>query len=516
MGVRVDLLQPDLWLLNGMDIVDCSVLQSYYDMHSDASINSISYSSKEWAASMCHLAGAYTPVEVGTTVVSSKTSTFTSTIAIPASSPASSVAYPNGIFADGVVLSSNFSLGTTSNNRIDLDDFQFFLASETNMYAGGLGLSRHPQNLGVLDTLKDQGRILASGYSLFLTGYSNQNTSAGELLLGAVDQKYYTGSFYLFPLISYEGWQSLDSFSPLPIMVLERLFLENIDTNQKVTLSSAAVPLVLDTRLSYSFLPLEIVINLAIQTNAYYNSQYQRWLVRCLDITGSNATMHFQFGPLDISIPLTALIYDAYYGDNYLYFSSGVRACFLNVMPDTSLGYSSLGLPFLSHVYLAMDNEAGNVALAAGNPEELIDPQDFIFSQSPSALPSFKASLVANNSIEATRTTIAYIESGFIPFATSANYSSLGFTMTFFSANSSKGGTIPGIFTVATILSGEVYVTGSDGSTISGSKASASAANAQTPMSQGISVKSYIVSREASYLPYVLLLSSILMILVMS
>lgn len=518
MGVRVDLLQPDVWLLNGLDIVDCSVLQTFYQHHSDASVSSISYASRQWGASVCHLAGAYTPVEVVTTVEKSETTILTETTD-PASTMPSSVVYPNGIWAEGVLQTANLSIGTTTNNRIDLDEIQFFLASGTNVYAGGLGLSKHPQNLGLLDTLKDQGRILSSSYSLFLSGYANLNSTAGELLLGAVDQKYYSGPLYLFPLIPYERWGSPDTFAPLPILVLEKLFLENIDTHQKVTLSGdQPIPLVLDTRISYSFLPLEIIINLAIQTNAYYNSQYQRWLVRCLDITGSNATMHFQFGPLDIAVPLTSLIYDAYYDDNYLYFSSGVRACFLNVMPDSSAGYSSLGLPFLSHVYLAMDNEAGNVAMAKGNPGEQVDSEQFDFSESASPLPSFTVSLAANRSVATADTTIAYIQSGFIPFATSANYSSSGFTMTFFSANSSGGGTVPGRFTVATILSGEIYVTGADGSTVSGSRASgsASAANARTLSSRGMSVKSYVVSQEASYLPYVLLFGGTIMAILMA
>ncbi|SGZ46826.1 CIC11C00000002983 [Sungouiella intermedia] len=516
MGVRVDLLQPDVWLMNGLDIIDCSVLVTYLKEHSGASTAlSISYSNEEWAASVCHMAGAYTPETVITTTEASTTSTYTLTINVNTAA-LTSVGYPNGIFAEGVMYYANLSLGTTLNNKVDLTDFRFILADDSNMYAGGLGLSRHPDNLGLLGTLKQQGRILGSGYSLFLSGYENLNSTGGELLLGAVNKKYFTGSLYLFPYIPYEGWNTqLGAFAPLPIMALESLFLENIDTGEQVTLSSGVpLPLVLDTRLSYSFLPLDYIIDLAIQTNAYYNSEYRRWIVRCLDITSSNATIHFQFGPLDVSIPLSALIYDAYYGESFLYFTNGERACFLNVMPDTLLGYSSLGLPFLSHVYLAMDNEAGNVAMAAGNPNVTVNTLNFDFSQSASTFASYSASQAANATNATAGTTIAYIQSGFIPFATSVNYTSdNSYTMTFFSANSSNAQTIPTRFTMATIQSGEVYLTGGDASTVSGPMASASAANAHTLKSEGLSVKSYFVSREASIIPYVLLLTGTVMAL---
>lgn len=509
MGVRVDLLQPDLWLINALDIVDCSVLQSYYDDVTGSTIaSSFSYSSETWNANICYADGAYTPVTVTTSTGLLTTETVTVTADVQLDSTFA-VAYPNGIYANGVLYTANFSLGTTDNEKLEMDDFEFVLTSNTNMYAGGLGLSRSPSGHGLLDTLKSQGHILSSGYSLFFSGYEDLNTTAGELLLGAVDQNYYSGDLYQFPYIPYEGWSTqLNSFAPLPIVALEGITLENGETSELVSLSTDKYPVVLDTRLSYSFLPIDFIINLAVQTNAYYNDQYERWIVRCSDILDSNATLYFTFGELDVPVPLTALLTDAYYGDSYLYFSTGVRACFLNVMPDLDLGYSSLGLPFLTNVYLAMDNEGGSVAMARANDEYVVEQQDFLFSQLASAYPSsYTASLTNSTS----NRTIAYIQSNSIPFATLGTYSS-NYTLTFSQANSSNVAAALTRLTVATILSGEVYITNPDGgaASLSGSDASASAANAHTLKSQGHSV-SQQMRRESSWVMYAILLTGAVM-----
>lgn len=504
-GVRVDLLQPDVWLMNALDIIDCSVLLEYYSEYSTSSnALSITYSGEVWDASLCYLDGAFTPVVVTTTVDGSQTKT-TTLAANLAASTSLTISYPNGIYADGVLYSANLTLGTTSNERLGLDNFRFVLASDTNVYAGGLGLASNPRGLGILDALKHEGHILSSGYSLFFSGYDDLNTSAGELLLGAVDQKYYEDTLYEFASIPYEGWTNGNS--SLPIVGLEEVTLVNSETSQLVSLSNKLkLPVLLDTRLNYSFLPLDIIVNLAIQTNAYYNSEYDRWIVKCSDIESSNATVNFKFGPLEVPVPLSTFVYDAYYGEDYLYFSTGVRACFLNVMRDTTLGYSSLGLQFLTLIYLAMDNESGKLAMAKANTSLVVNLQDFLFSETPSAYPSsFSASQRESATNATASATIAYIQSGTIPFAASATYSS-NYTMTFFSANSSNAETIPSRLTVATIRSGEVYITNSDGVTFSRINASASAANAHTLKSEGYSVKSY-VSRNMSFIPYVILLA---------
>lgn len=491
-GVRVDLLQPDMWLMNGLEIIDCLELELYKAANLEVTqLQWFSISGTVYDATMCHLDGAFYPESTVTKTESSKTVTSTNTVDL-ASSSTLSVPYPNGIRVEGVWYAANLLFGTTENQKVPLDDFDFVLAADTNMFAGGLGLARSDSGKGVLDALKDQRFILALGYLVYLSGYNSNGTNCtGELLMGAVNQKYYTGTLYAFPQIPYEGWTSgLDT--PLPIVVLDLISLESADSLRLVQLSTDATPVVLDTRLSFLFLPLDVVINLAIQANAYYTSEYDRWLVRCLDIENSNATVHFRFGELDVSIPIASFVVDAYLGDKYLYFASKVRACFLNVMPNSNLGYSSLGLPFLSEIYLAMDNEEGTVAMARAKPDVKMHLVDESASLSP--FPLFTASLLKTadfsdsvdsesgrvNTSTAHSATVAFIESGFIPFAVLANYTE-DYTMTFSAANASNAEAIPSRFTLATILSGEIYITKGDGGSMAEilTSDSASAANAR-------------------------------------
>lgn len=485
---RVDFLQPDVWLINGNSIVDCTVLQLYLATETALLLPlSFTAESETWNINECYLDGAYFPVTTYTlgnaTVTAEAAVTQTSTYAVP---------YPNGVLATGVLTAVNFTLGTADNVGVPLDNFSFVLVSDTNKLVGGVGLAPHPQGTGLLDRVLAQGYILGHGYLAYFSDYANLDGAAGALLLGAVDKRYYTGSLYLFPQIPHAGWDA-DTDRPLPIVALDDLILRNENTSALVSLFPLdAFPLVLDLRLLFSFLPLDIIIQLAVQANAYYNSERNRWIVRCSDIADSSAMVDFRFGPLTVSIPLSEFMIDAYYGSSFLYFSDGGRACYLNILPSLLLGYLSLGLPFILYVYMAMDNEQGNLALANANPDLHINATDYLFLASALAFSTrFTASQPANG-------TVAYISSGYIPFATSVN-ASLSYTMTFFSANGSADDTIPSRLTGVVISSGEVYITEVTDTTSSGS---ATAANARTS-SPGTSTTDY---RDRSYVLYLLMM----------
>lgn len=473
MGVRLDILQPDVWLINGNSIINCEALDDYYYTLLDYLnlASSMSYSGQWWAVTECELDGAYFPVVTATTT-SDGTAYKTLLTLDFAGETGYSIPYPNGVTAEGHVMAANLLFGTTDNTEVKLSDFSFLLADETNMFAGGLGLADHPQGLGLLQTLVDRGAILSAGYLTFFSNFSSDN-SAGELLLGAVNKKYYTGDFYQFPVVPYVG---LDSSLTLPTIMLDGITLENSDTSQLVLLMLGdAQPFLLDLRLAYSYMPLLVLVNLAVQTNAYYNEENERWIIKCLDLADSTATMNFKFGPLTVDIPISAFSVDAYYNDNYLYFSSGVRACFLNVLPSQFLGYNTLGLPFITNAYFAMDNEGGHIGLANVNPDLDISSNAYAFLDT--ALMLYNGTATPNNS-----TTAAYIVLGSIPFATMANYTT-NVTMTISTGNSTGAEAIPSRFSGVTIASGEVYITGAN--TVAQTSDSASAANARTSSGSG-------------------------------
>ena len=106
------------------------------------------------------------------------------------------------------------------------------------------------------------------------------------------------------------------------------------------------IPVLLDSRASNFYLPLEVIINLAIQTRAYYSSELTRWLVTCHPLLDVKAAIEIQIGGLMVSVPISKFIGRAVYNGSSLNFENGAEACVLKVVPSSVTGYNMLGLPF--------------------------------------------------------------------------------------------------------------------------------------------------------------------------
>ncbi|QFZ27257.1 putative aspartic proteinase yapsin-7 [Clavispora lusitaniae] len=441
-GVRVDLVQPDLWFLNGAVLPNCSTLNS------SASIGSAG----------CYVGDAFTP-----------------TTSAPSSSTYN-IPYPNGISAQGSPYTANLTIGGVG-GHLALDDFGFVLASSTNMHSGGLGLAPHPYASGLLDVLVSEGLVAGHGYSIYFGG--KRNGTSGSLLLGAVDKSFYSGSLYQYPPVAYTGWDDNGDQRALPIVMLDKIILYNSVTRRQATLyGNESIPVLLDSRYGYSYLPLDTVIQLAVQTNAYYSSKSNRWIVKCSDIEDSHATVNLTFGPLNVPVPLTSLLVDAMMDNNYLYFSSGDRACFLNVLPNTRLGYTALGLPFITQMYLVMDNDGGHVGIA--NKNEDVD-LDYDLDDDAKAFKGNASKLSVGNF--STNVSAQYIHSGTIPFATPVTYSE-NRTLTFAPSNITNTELIPSRFSAVIIQSGEIYITVPDSYT----EKNSSSTPASTSKSDGMAI----------------------------
>lgn len=452
MGLRLDILQPDVWLLDGDVIPPCGALFEHVSsVHSFWTVQSVSFSGRRWAGTECQLNGAFTQTPVATRTENGSSAVATSTLGLVATQYTSLV-YPNGLRAAGYPATANLSLANTDNELVELDGLSFVLVNSTNAAAGGLGVLG--LGLGFLSQLVQRGTIVSSGYLVFFSNYSMLNTSsAGDLLVGAVDKKYYSGQLHAFPMVPYAG---LDSTAPLPIVMLDDLVLENANTSQQISLMGglAPHPVVLDTRLASLALPFDYIVNLAIQTNAFYDQDLGTWIVKCSDIENLGARIKYRFGNLTVLAPLTSFIElsDAQ-GLRNLYFSNGVRACLLNVQPLSQMGYTSLGLPFLANLYLAVDNDGRQVALAQANRDLVYEPLEYDFD-------STAHELVVPLGSNATFSTVAYIKLGHIPFAVLQPNATQTNVMTFFTANATGTDAVPTLFSNVTIISGKVYITG--------------------------------------------------------
>lgn len=446
--VRVDVVQPDVWLMNGANIQDCDDYITWESLQTELELP-LSYTEDSTAfnGQICGYGGLYT------TPVQTLDGTATYAQAEPTKANIYNgehflIPYPNLVTARGEFATDNLSFVDTSNEEVELDDFTFLLVNDTNVYYGGLGLAGNPVGLGFLDTLKQLKLINSSSYSLF---FDLEN--AGELLPGMVDTRFLLGDFYQFDILPYTGLIS-NSAIKLPILSLDDVSIENKDGKLVLlSLTSGPLPVLLDLRSFFSYLPLNMVVNLALQTNAYFSSDAERWIVECDVITNSSANIMFSFGDLKIKVPLTEFMYPSSDLNDSLTFSNGANACFLNVMPDSSVGFSSLGLPFMTQIYLAVDNDGSKIALANTNRDLLVKPEDYLYSQSPTDL-NTKSHTLGPGISSKVDNSIAYIQSGNIPFATSGNLST---TATLSRSVASSPDSIPARFSATLVNSGEVF-----------------------------------------------------------
>ena len=244
-----------------------------------------------------------------------------------------------------------------------------------------------------LDTLKNQGTISSSGYSLWLAGNSGNevdltqyqtnsssyvfsNFSVGSLMLDYVNSTLYTGDLVKFESIPYyEVFDEGQSFSSngYPIFPLSgAVLIANDSETANLTLSDDITPVLFDSRYTSSYLPIDIIQQIAIQTNAYYVSSLESWYVTC-ELGDINAYIEFLFGQLSIEVPLKSFIVNAYMTNSSgekteLYFTSytgeKIPACILKMKPSSLIGLSILGQTFLKYAYLAADLETNEFAIA--------------------------------------------------------------------------------------------------------------------------------------------------------
>ncbi|EDK46917.1 hypothetical protein LELG_05098 [Lodderomyces elongisporus NRRL YB-4239] len=510
MGLRLDLLQPEIWLMNKNDFVPCSSLYSFI--------------SSEEAQ---YQTGASLPASLTTqsefTMNCAKRGTYSSTSldAMPLARGGDAsvyngkpymIPYLNQIRASGEYITDEMSFNITNGMQYLMGNMTVLLANETNMYVGGLGLALHPHGLGFLPQLVQQGIIKSPGYSLWFNNYSAVENTFAQLIPGVVDTKYYIGDLYQFDMLPHLGQRYAENPQvdadlaalTLPVINLDDIRVERLDLDESLSIKSddEALPVVLDSRIIYSYLPLDVIVNLAVQANAYYSPEAGRWLVECDQLTNGNATIVFQMGAnLSIHIPIREFMADAIYQDKLLKFESGASACYLTVLSSQDSGFNALGLPFLRHIYLVVDNEGKTIAMAETNKfldvelddlmhddenyeafnsslvlDPIITPSDTsstsMVSSSRLSSSSLSSSSSSSSRSSSSSSSIAYIISGTIPFATPSTYMHPNGTFTYSEVRTNASYEtvildIPARLSGAVISEGSIYVTGYTAGSIS-------------------------------------------------
>lgn len=466
--LRLDLIQPEIWVMND-NFYPCDQVVSFYlvEFSEYGSLMPAEVTTDPlYLATACAEGGVY---------ATSAEDQAQPTIPGLANGQVYTLPLLSTIDAAGRFETNNVTVVFANNQELTLPQFTFLDVDNTNMLMGGLGLAGNPTGSGFLDSLVQQGIIKSAGYSLWFSP-SRTTDAVAEVMLGYADRQYFSGDLHSFPMIPYAGGKSNDYTDDLrrglklPTLLVTGIQVRNGNSNEKVSIMAGdtSLPVLLDLRSFYTYLPLEVIINLAIQLDAVYNGVVQEWIVECDKINSANAFLNFQFGELEVAVPMGDIISNATYNESKLTFSNGKDACYLMVLPSTLRGYSSLGLSFLRHAYIVVDNAGERIGVANARSLD-VKSLDFSTLQLPSLLPTSSLGSI-------TAPGVGHIMSGVIPFATSRNQSSTSITFSTAGADSQD---IPERFIGAVILSGQIYLTAA-----SASSAVASAADQLTSKMQ--------------------------------
>ncbi|KAH3899267.1 putative aspartic endopeptidase SCDLUD_004702 [Saccharomycodes ludwigii] len=478
--LRVDLGQPYVWVVsdgfyieNEILECECFAASTYYSNQSSTSIL-LDYG-KIW--------NMY----------------FINDIHIDGSAYMDTLDFPNVEYLSSSTSSVNKNITDNStqsvslnSNSIQITEFGFINANFSDYIDGALGLSGNIVNseldtdssnfnesFSFLNSLVVSGTIESKSFSLWLgadynTNYSAVDNSAtydysldsiGMLLLGGVDPALYTGNFIKFDTISFYNETSKNTTNGYPIIPLTKVSVTaDSGVSLNLTADSFVEPVFIDSRYTFSFLPLDVVIELAIQTNAFFIKSLGTWVVSC-DLGNINATVNYEFGDLSIDIPLGDIITDSYDPEigQDLHFADGTKACFLKVVPNTYIGYSVLGTSFLKNVYFAADLEDNTVALAQAKKMESVDGEQETPEGKNIVLKEDSAS-GSSTGVATSTGEVAFISSGHIPYATYNNITALysGLTLTILETKSSNSlaNAFPANVQAGTIFSDGEVLTG--------------------------------------------------------
>lgn len=370
---RLDINQPEIWVMDSDLFTNCKEVDSWWllvTLHYSDEVPESLTTEAYYTLDVCVSDDGYSPpakmakatgeVENGDSVV---------------------IPYLLDLNALGTWATDDVVVNFTSQS-IELANFTFANANDLSLLYGGFGLATNPRGLGFLSRLVSKRVIKLPLYLLWfsLTLRSQKYVSDdkyGYLIAGAVDPELFEEPMLVFPMVNHKGYRypvednegnSLVGNLNLPIVVLDDIIVHNKKTGAKLGLISTAksanpVPVMLDLRLVFTFLPTSLLLDIATQTNAYYVEEVGRWFVSCDAMRNANSLLNFKLNDLTVEIPLLELVMDAVW-DTQLKFQNNKDACYLLFLLEEVCGGLTLGIPFLEQVVVAVDNDGGDVGIA--------------------------------------------------------------------------------------------------------------------------------------------------------
>lgn len=200
----------------------------------------------------------------------------------------------------------------------------------------------------ILQALVDGGHIKSTAYSLWVDRSTNTEAE-GTILFGGVNTAKYTGDLHTMPLPASNG------IHYLPVVLVTKVSLQNGTSNSH----SSGLPayMALDSTISVTFLPNDIVEGLAQDLNVWWDDEYQLGNIDCA-MKEKDYNITFTFIDFDISSPLSEFIGQ-----------SNGETCAFEIVPSFN-ETSVLGNNFLHNAYVVYDLANNEISMAPTNFDE--------------------------------------------------------------------------------------------------------------------------------------------------
>ncbi|KAF3925749.1 Barrierpepsin [Dactylellina cionopaga] len=263
------------------------------------------------------------------------------------------ITYVDGQFANGDYGKDIFQIG-----GVAVNDVQFGIGFRGTSDEGILGIgfeSRQsgavrgePEYPGLITQMVNQNLINSRAYSIWL---NDLNADAGEILFGGIDTGKFVQPLTTIPLSKRTGFDHATDF----IISLQGLTITNEADETRVLMNeSRAIPALLDTGASFTYLPLDVAAQLTELVGAVTVPEYKGPAVNCSK-RGLEGSVNFQFAGATIKVNLRDFIIEATEEaneDNHI-------LCYFGILGMTPGNVLTLGDTFLRSAYVVydMDNE---------------------------------------------------------------------------------------------------------------------------------------------------------------
>lgn len=236
-------------------------------------------------------------------------------------------------------------------STINVTDAQFGVATQSeDLNEGILGLGwgkgLNLEYSNFIDVLADENVTNSRAFSVALGSVAASN--GGVLIFGGVDTKKFSGPLISNKILGPQGGEQLNRYW----IQLTNIALSK-DGKSSSSYASSAMPIVLDSGSSLSYLPSAIVKSMANDFSGTYDSASGLYTVPCSNVQ-SAGTVDFTFGQATIKVPFSEFIWQ--YASNL---------CILGAVPVTGNGMTSLlGDTFMRSAFVVFDQTTATISMA--------------------------------------------------------------------------------------------------------------------------------------------------------